>query len=75
MTLKSDMLAAAKKGAGRILKACHVNLTSGHMGVKRTSHRVLERFFWKGIIKDIGSMNNISHFSLHVYASYTDLYL
>ena len=52
-----------------------MNLTSGHMGVKRTSHRVLERFFWKGIIKDIGSMNNISHFSLHVYASYTDLYL
>ena len=28
-----------------ILKACHVDITSGHMGVKRTSHRVLERFF------------------------------
>ena len=37
----------------RILKACHVDLTSGHMDVKRTSHRVLERFFWKGVIKDI----------------------
>ena len=29
----------------RIFKACHVDLTSGHMGVKRTSYRVLERFF------------------------------
>ena len=24
----------------RIFKACHVDLTSGHMGVKRTSYRV-----------------------------------
>ena len=37
----------------RILKACHVDLTSGHMGVKPTSHRVLERFFLKGVTKDI----------------------
>ncbi|KAL5500587.1 hypothetical protein EMCRGX_G012176 [Ephydatia muelleri] len=40
----------------RILKACHVDLTSGHMGVKRTSHRVLERFFWKGVTKNIEIM-------------------
>ncbi|KAL5479604.1 hypothetical protein EMCRGX_G023150 [Ephydatia muelleri] len=39
-----------------ILKACHVDITSGHMGVKRTSHRVLERFFWKGVTKDIEIM-------------------
>ncbi|KAL5502554.1 hypothetical protein EMCRGX_G009350 [Ephydatia muelleri] len=39
-----------------ILKACHVDTTSGHMGVKRTSHRVLERFFWKGVRKDIEIM-------------------
>ena len=43
----------------RILKACHVDLTSGHMGVKRTSHRVLERFFWKGVIKDIEIMVSV----------------
>ncbi|KAL5484254.1 hypothetical protein EMCRGX_G020716 [Ephydatia muelleri] len=39
-----------------IMKACHVDITSGHMGVKRTSHRVLERFFWKGVTKDIEIM-------------------
>eukprot|EP00731_Ephydatia_muelleri_P004908 Em0002g1084a len=36
-----------------ILKACHVDITSGHMGVKRTSHRILERF---GVTKDIEIM-------------------
>ena len=40
----------------RILKAC---LPYGHMGVKRTSHRVLERFFWKGVIKDIEIMLSV----------------
>ena len=30
-----------------------MDLTSGHMGVKPTSHRVLERFFLKGVTKDI----------------------
>ena len=39
----------------RILKACHVDLTPGHMGGKRTSHRDLEGFFGKGVIKDIES--------------------
>ena len=38
-----------------ILKACHVDLTPGHMGGKHTSRRTLERFFWKGVIKDIES--------------------
>ena len=41
------------------LEGCHVDLTSGHMGVKRTSHRVLERFFWKGVIKDIEIMVSV----------------
>ena len=44
----------------RILKACHVDITSGHMGVKRTSHRVLERvFFWKGVTKEIEIMVSV----------------
>ena len=36
-----------------------MDLISGHMGVKRTSHRVLERFFWKGVIKDIEIMVSV----------------
>ena len=35
-------------------------LTSGHMGVKRTSHCVLEwGFFWKGVTKDIEIMVSV----------------
>ena len=41
----------------RILKACHVDLSPGHMGGKRTSHRDLEGY-------------NISHFSLHMCFMY-----
>ena len=36
-----------------------MDLTSGHIGVKRTSHRVLERVFLKGVIKDIESMVSV----------------
>ena len=47
----------------RILKACHVDLTSRHMGVKRTFHRVLERFFfWKGVTKDIEIMVSVKKY-------------
>ena len=45
-----------------ILKACHVDITSRHMGVKRTSHRVLERFFWKGVTKDIEIMVSVKKY-------------
>ena len=31
----------------QIMRACHVEPTSGHMGMKRTIHRITERFFWK----------------------------
>ena len=42
----------------RILKACHVDPTSGHMGVKKTTYRVTERFFWKGVTKDVANLVN-----------------
>lgn len=37
----------------RIMQACHMSPTSGHMGIKRTMYRVTERFFWKGVAKDV----------------------
>ena len=40
----------------KILKACHMDPTSGHMGVKRTTHRITERYFWKGVTKDVEFM-------------------
>ena len=43
-----------KKEQRRILKACHVDPMSGHMGVKRTLNRISERFIWPGMVKDRG---------------------
>ncbi len=36
----------------RILRACHADLTSGHLGFRRTLARITERFTWKGVVKD-----------------------
>ena len=37
----------------KILSACHVDPTSGHMDVKRTLNRIIERFKWPGMVKDV----------------------
>ena len=40
----------------RIAKACHLDPTSGHMGIKKTVARIRERFAWKGIFKDVNEI-------------------
>ena len=35
----------------RILKDCHMHPTSGHMGVKRTLSRIIDRFMWAGVTR------------------------
>ena len=42
-----------KEGQQDILRACHLDPTSGHMGVKRTLRRITERYTWCGITKDV----------------------
>ena len=37
----------------RILRACHSDATSGHLGFKKTLARVTERFTWYGMTKDV----------------------
>ena len=39
-----------------ILKACHIDPTAGHFGVKKTSACISERFLWTGIVKDTKEM-------------------
>ena len=39
-----------------ILRACHMDPTAGHLGMKKTVCRISERFMWKGIVKDVKSM-------------------
>ena len=49
---KSGTFAVLRRGN----TLCHVEPTSSHMGIKRTVHRVTERFFWKGVTKDVEYM-------------------
>ena len=37
----------------KILQACHIDATAGHMGKTRTLFRIKERFMWHGMVKDV----------------------
>ena len=43
----------------RILRACHVDPTAGHMGVNKTICKISERFMWKGIVNDVKNLVRI----------------
>ena len=36
-----------------ILWACHADITFGHFGVKKTAGRIAERFYWRGMYKQV----------------------
>jgi len=38
------------------MTAYHVEPTSGHIGIKGAVYRFSERFFWKGLNKDVEQM-------------------
>ena len=42
-----------KSERAKIVKECHKDPTSGHLGTKRTLSRVTERFMWPGVAKDV----------------------
>lgn len=46
----------SKSERRKILNACHVDPTSGHLGVTKTIYRLRERFMWQGYVKDIEQM-------------------
>ena len=46
----------------RVATACHVDPTSGHMGVKKTVARIRERFAWKGILHDVQQIVSVEVF-------------
>ena len=53
----------------KILFACHVDETSGHMGVTRTLARIKERYMWHGMVKDVKEMvSRFAHLSLYFSA-------
>ena len=48
----------------KILKACHLDPTSGHLGVKHTLSRITERFMWPGVSKDVEWLISYGYFSM-----------
>ena len=45
-----------KEEQQRILTACHLDPTSGRMGVKKTLARITERFMWPGVVKSVQNL-------------------
>lgn len=40
----------------RIVRSCHLDPTSGHLGIKKTYNRITERFTWNAVLKDVQNM-------------------
>ena len=40
----------------RVANACHIDITSGHLGIAKTFARIKERFMWKGVTKYVKEM-------------------
>ena len=43
----------------RILESCHSDPTSGHFGTTKTWRRVAERFYWRGLSKQVKELVSI----------------
>ena len=41
------------KGELCIVRCCHADPTSGHLGEKKTYNRIIERFTWNRVMKDV----------------------
>ena len=50
---KSRQLVVPKTLRDTVLKVAHDSLMSGHLGVRKTSNRVLGEFYWPGVTADI----------------------
>ena len=55
-----------KEEQQRMLKACHSDATSGHLGIMKTTSRITERFSWYGMTKDIEEMVSAYAFCYYV---------
>ena len=43
----------------RILHACHVDPTAGHLGREKMLHRIKERFMWRGMYSDVQQLESV----------------
>ena len=54
----------------KILIACHMDPTGGHMGIKRTLSHITDRFIWQGVAKKVEqlvSLFNYVHKLIKIY--------
>ena len=51
-----------KEEQKKILLACHIDPTSGHMGRTHTLYRIKERFMWHGLVNDVQNMVRINYY-------------
>ena len=51
-----------KEKQKKILLACHIDPTSGHMGRTRTLYWIKERFMWHGLVNDVQNMVRINDY-------------
>jgi transcriptional regulator of aromatic amino acid metabolism len=49
-----------KEEQQKILKACHLDPTSGHLGIKKTINRITDRYIWPGVVKDVNNMIHVT---------------
>ena len=52
----------SKEEQRKILLACHVHPTAGHMGRTRTISRIKERFMWHGMVNDVQDMVSLESY-------------
>ena len=46
----------SKEEQKKVLHACHVDPTAGHLGKSKTLYKIKERFMWHGVVKDVQDM-------------------
>nr|XP_041632503.1 uncharacterized protein LOC121502828 [Drosophila kikkawai] len=48
-------LCVAKEHRQRVLAECHDQPTAGHLGIRKTTARIAQRYYWPGLFRDISS--------------------
>ena len=46
----------------KVIHACHVDATAGHMGKTKTIYR--KKFMWHGMVKDVANMVSVIHYDI-----------
>ena len=48
----------------KVIHACRVDATAGHMGKMKNIYRIKEKFMWHGKVKDVANMVSVIHYDI-----------